>query len=78
MKDSPPQTFSTFNGTIQGAVNGTNPLFTTGVELRRAQVWWNGVLKTLGSDCAFSGHSLQFLGTSIPQPGDVVTVQGWV
>jgi hypothetical protein len=78
MSDSPPQTFSTFNGTIQGNLDGTNILFSTGVELRRAQVWWNGILMSLDFDCAFGGRWLQFLGTQIPKRGDIVTIQGWI
>jgi hypothetical protein len=78
VSDSPPQTFSTFNGTIQGVLDGTNTMFSTGVVLRRAQIWWNGVLMTLESDCTFGSRSLLFLGTQIPQAGDVLTIQGWV
>lgn len=73
-----PQQFTTADGTLQGSVNGTNQFFTTGVVLVRRRVFWNGVAMTEGVDCVTGPRSVSFLGTQIPQAGDIITVQGYV
>lgn len=74
----PPQQFTTADGTIQGALDGVNATFTLGVTLRRAQIWRNGLLMTQNFDCIFGSRVIIFLPGQIPQPGDVIEVQGYV
>ena len=74
----PPQIFSTADGTLQGLVNGINASFTVGCLLRQAFVWRNGILMTNGLDIALGGQSIEFLGSQIPQVGDVIRVEGWI
>ena len=72
-----PQQFTTGDGTIQGAVDGTNAVFLLGVTLRRATIWRNGILMTQNLDCVFGGRGILFLASQIPQPGDIITVAGF-
>lgn len=66
--------------TIQGAIDGTNAVFSVGPMLRRAQVWKNGLLMTLNVDCAVGVPSryVTFLAGHIPQPGDKLLIYGWI
>lgn len=74
----PPQQFSSADGTVQGAMDGLNSVFTLSVRLRRMRVFRNGILMTLGLDCVTGLSSIVFLAGQIPQPGDIVTVSGYV
>lgn len=84
----PPQTFSSADGTIQGAMDGINNLFTIGVMVQRARVWRNGILQTQSIDVNIGVNSFQFLDTqpgtsqvphpSYPQAGDILRLDGWV
>jgi hypothetical protein len=74
----PPQQFSTNDGSIQGAVDGVNTTFLISAALTRARVFRNGVLMTLNYDCAAGGRAIVFMAGQIPQPGDVITVEGYL
>jgi hypothetical protein len=75
----PPMQYSTRDGSLVGAVDGRNATFTATVNFGRVQVFVNGMAQTLDVDCcAPSGQSfIRFLPDSVPQPGDVVTVEMW-
>lgn len=79
----PPSNWNTADGSLQGAVDGVNTVYTTGVQLQRARVWLNGVFLTLNVDVVASGPVVRFL-KFVPQPAhlgapaDIVKVQGWV
>ena len=64
--------------TIFGVMDGVNRIFTWGVVLRRADVFRNGVLQTLNVDVCVGPTSMTFLPGSEPQPGDILTMRGWV
>ena len=77
----PPQVFTTANGTLQGAIDGVNKLYTTGVVLKQAQVYRNGQRLTLNVDVMIGGQAVQILADNqILQPGpppDILTVLGY-
>lgn len=77
---APPQQFSSQGGTIAGLIDGTNTVFSIGPQVRRAQVWKNGLLMTLNVDCAVGVPSryVTFLAGHIPQPGDKLLIYGWI
>lgn len=64
--------------TIFGVMDGVNPLFTWQVAIRRGDVMRNGLRQTLNVDVCVGPTSMKFLPGSIPQPGDVITMWGWV
>jgi ABC-type cobalt transport system substrate-binding protein len=74
----PPQQFSSEDGSLQGVIDGVNAAFLISAFLTRARVYRNGVMMTLNVDCVAGGRSILFLRGQIPQPGDVVTVQGYM
>jgi hypothetical protein len=57
--------------------DGKNAVFTTGVALKRIQVWKNGILQTIGVDVSTVPLAILFLPASIPGPGDIITALGW-
>lgn len=69
----PPQQYSSANGSVQGAIDGVNAVFTLGVVVPRAMIFRNGVAMTLNTDCTHSGQTIVFLPGQIPQPGDIIT-----
>lgn len=73
-----PTQFSTATGTITGSANGSNPLFILAFPVATVNVYKNGILMTIGTDCTFGANLVTFLGGSIPGMGDVITVEGWV
>lgn len=83
----PPLNFSSADGTIQGLINGMNPIYTVGVQLQRTRVWRNGVFLSLNADVVAGGNVVRFLDKGIPteqaphpnypQTGDIVLIQGW-
>jgi hypothetical protein len=75
---APPQQFSTKDGSIQGALDGVNAVFLVSANLARARVWRNGVMMTLNFDCIAGGQAVLFLPGQIPQPGDVITIEGYL
>lgn len=64
--------------TIFGVLDGVNATFTTGVYIKRARVYRNGLLMTLGYDCAFYGTTVTFFKGQIPLPGDLIMIVGWI
>lgn len=78
----PPQMF-TSQGTVPtlvGLIDGTNAVYSTGVVLRRAQIWKNGLMMTLNVDVVFGAPSqyVKFLDGHIPQTGDSLLIYGWI
>ena len=77
----PPQQFTTADGSLQGAIDGVNVLYTTGVVLKQAKVFRNGQELTLNYDVCIGGQAIQILQPSqILQPGpppDILTVLGY-
>lgn len=86
-RSAPPMTFSSQTGTIFGAIDGLNGVYTVGMPLSRARVWRNGLAMTLNVDVVAGANVVKFLdkGTpseqiphpSYPQPGDVLLIEGW-
>jgi hypothetical protein len=78
----PPQLWSTTPGgnvgPIVGVIDGINPFFSVGAVLKQARVQRNGIYLTFGADYVFASRTVKFLAGAIPQPGDVVTILGWV
>lgn len=66
-----------YPGTILGVIDGANRTFSLGVELRRAQIWRNGVLMTLNVDVFFGGRYMLFSEPQTPVPGDYIMLFGW-
>lgn len=87
MVDSPPQYFASPSaafptylspGPISGAIDGTNSVFITGVQIKRARVFRNGILQTQNLDCSVGSNSVVFLKNSLPQVGDSLLFQVWL
>lgn len=67
---------STFSGTITGAVNGTNAVFTLTSFAPAIMLFRNGQFLTETVDYLRSGlNQIILLGAQIPQPGDVLSSQ---
>lgn len=64
--------------TLLGILDGVNAAFSTGVVLRKAVAYRNGVRMTLNVDVVAAGQYVIFLAGQIPQPGDLLVVLGWV
>jgi hypothetical protein len=75
----PPQQLTTAypNPTIFGGIDGINQTFTWQVWFPVVQVWLNGNLQAPGVDYAAGNTALVFLSPVTPQPGDVITLQGF-
>jgi hypothetical protein len=69
--------FSSADGTVQGTIDGSNAIFIIGVALKRASIYRNQGRMALNIDVSFGGQFIQFYGLQIPQPGDVIVVEGW-
>lgn len=74
---SPPQQLTSANGTIQGNIDGVNPLFQWQIYFPLIQVWRNGVRQTQGVDYGAGTTALTFLPGAVPQPGDIITLEGF-
>jgi len=72
-----PQYFSTADGSLQGALDGVNTVFTTGVVLKQAMVHRNGLGLTYGVDYGAVGAFIVFPPDGVPQPGDTIEVEGF-
>ena len=75
---APPQKFTTADGSITGVMDGINNTFTTGVVLKQAFVFRNGVWQTSGVDMWLSGAYIVFLAGAEPVAGDIITAYGYV
>lgn len=76
----PPQQLTTAGGaaaTIFGGIDGINATFTWGVWFPVIQLFKNGVLQQSTVDYGSGPTALTFFPGSIPQPGDVLTIQGF-
>lgn len=74
-----PIQFSTAAGTILGAVNGVNTVFTLSIGgVKSLIVYRNGVLQTAGADYNAVNNQITFLSVSIPQSGDIVTAEAYL
>ena len=76
----PPQAFSNVGPapTIFGTLDGVNTVFHTGVVMQRARIYLNGQLMALNLDCSFYGTTVVFAANRVPQPGDVLLIEGWI
>ncbi len=66
-----------FGPTIFGICDGRNPQFVWGVQVGRARIFRNGVLQTVGVDCAVGPTKVVFFPAAVPQPGDLISVEGF-
>lgn len=75
----PPAQFTTAGSapTISGVIDGVNSLFQTGVAVPLYQVFRNGLLQTPGFDVVTGPTVILFLKGATPQPGDIITAQGY-
>lgn len=74
-----PIQFSTASGTIVGAVNGTNKVFTLSIGgVASLVVYRNGALQTAGTNYTALNNQITFLTPSTPQTGDVVTAEAYL
>jgi hypothetical protein len=73
-----PQQFSTSDDTIQGTIDGINGQFYFGVVLVRGKVFRNGIEQTINVDCTLGRTSLLFFPASVPQLGDIISIEGFV
>jgi hypothetical protein len=67
---------TTNNGSITGAVDGTNQTFGIPAGSNGLWLFWNGLFQTEGFDYVRAGNNVTFL-VSIPQSGDVLTGQSF-
>ncbi len=60
--------------TPAGSINGGNSIFVlvNAPSADTLRLYRNGQRQTMGTDFSLSGHTLTFISTSIPQPGDVL------
>lgn len=73
-----PAQFSSALGTVTGAIDGVNATFYLSYPVATANIYRSGVLMTNGSDVTFGANQIVFAAGQIPQPGDVITAQGWL
>ncbi len=72
-----PAQFSTETGTITGTIDGSNATFYLLYPVTTANIYRNGVLMTQTTDVTFGANQMVFQSGQIPQPGDVISAQGW-
>lgn len=73
-----PAQFSTTTGTITGTLDGVNANFFLSYPVSTVNVYRNGILMTAGTDYTSGANLITFLPGQIPQPGDIITAEGWV
>jgi hypothetical protein len=73
-----PAQFSTANGTITGTLDGVNAQFFLAYPVSTANIYRNGILMTIGTDCNFGANVVTFLAGQIPVVGDIITAEGWL
>ena len=73
-----PQSFSSEDGSIQGVMDGINTVFSTGVYLKQADIFLNGLVQTYGINVWLSGQFIIFLPGCVPQAGDRILASGYV
>lgn len=72
-----PTQFSSANGMIIGAFDGTNLVFWLSLGVLGFSLFRNGVLQTLNVDYVALNNQITFLPASVPQSGDVLTAEGY-
>ena len=72
-----PQQFSSAKGTIIGTIDGANATFWLSLGVYSFSLFRNGVLQTLNVDYTALNNQFTFLTASIPQPGDILTAEGY-
>jgi hypothetical protein len=65
------------NPTIQGTIDGINSLFVVGIWFPQMEIWVNGLLQEINKDCVIGPTVIKFLPGSIPQPGSIITLNGF-
>lgn len=73
-----PAQFSSALGTVTGTIDGTNATFFLSFPVTTANVYRNGILMTNNVDCTFGANQIVFVAGQIPQPLDIITVEGWL
>lgn len=73
----PPQQLTSLDGTIHGNIDGVNSVYTWQVYFPLVQMYRNGVRLTQGVDYGAGPTCAAFLPGAIPQPGDVLTLEGY-
>lgn len=73
----PPQQLTTADGTIQGNIDGVNSIFQWQIVFPLIQLYRNGVRLTQGVDYGAGTTAVAFLPGAIPQPGDILTLEGF-
>lgn len=73
-----PAQFSTASGTITGTMDGVNASFLLSYPVSTVNVYRNGLLMTAGTDYTSGANVITFLAGNIPQPGDLITAEGWI
>lgn len=74
---SVPVQFSSANGTIVGALDGSNLIFWLTVGVIGFSLFRNGDLQTLNIDYVSLNNQITFLPASVPQAGDILTAEGY-
>jgi hypothetical protein len=71
------QWFRSTDGTLLGTIDGNNPTFYVTVVCQKMNVMRNGQFLTQNFDYVAGPNAVTFLGAQVPQPGDILQVQGW-
>ncbi len=72
-----PVQFSSLTGTVTGTIDGVNNTFYLSYPVTTANIYLGGILMANGVDVAFGANQMVFQPGQIPQPGNVITVEGW-
>lgn len=72
-----PVQYSSKTGSVVGSIDGINTIFWVVVGLTQANWYVNGLLQTAGTDYVGMNNQATFLPGSIPQPGSIITVDGF-
>jgi hypothetical protein len=72
-----PIQFSSNDGTIVGVIDGINAVFWLVVGVVSFTLYRNGQLLTASVDYTPLGNQITFLAPQVPQPGDVITADGY-
>ena len=70
---------TTANGSITGAINGSNRTFTlSGTQPTGMDFFWNGQFLTVGVDYSLSGNTITMLTGAAPSGADILTARIWL
>ena len=72
-----PLQFSSANGTIVGAIDGANATFWLTLGVLSFSLFRNGILQSLNIDYTALGNQFTFVAGNLPQPGDILTAEGY-